>query len=67
MQADVTPPGKGSFGALTKTLSDVYFANPDANYYQIVSAVRSELSKGGFKQNPCLECSDSNSNKPFIC
>lgn len=65
--ADVRPAGGEAFGALTKTLNGVYGANPDISYYDLVSGVRSELSKGGFKQNPCLECSQETSTLPFIC
>lgn len=65
--ADVRPPGDDAFGALTKTLTGVFERNPDISYYDLVSQVRSELSKGGFKQNPCLECSDEMAQLPFIC
>lgn len=61
------PPGGEAFGALTKTLSNVYFENQDISHYDLVSAVRRELSEGGFKQNPCLECNDNNAQRPFIC
>lgn len=65
--ADVRPAGGDAFGALTKTLTGVYENNQDASFYDLVSGVRSELSKGGFKQNPCLECSEESARLPFIC
>lgn len=65
--ADVRPPGGEAFGALTKTLTDVHESNREASCYDLVRGVRSELSKGGFKQNPCLECSEDASRLPFIC
>lgn len=65
--ADVRPAGGDAFGALTKTLTGVYENNPEASYYDLVSGVRTELSKGGFKQNPCLECSEETARLPFIC
>lgn len=65
--ADVRPPGGDAYGALTKTLTGIYENNPDISYYDLVSNVRSELSKGGFKQNPCLETSESTARLPFIC
>lgn len=65
--ADVRPPGGDAFGALTKTLTSIHEENPDINYYDLVSGVRKELSKGGFKQNPCLECADHTASEPFIC
>eukprot|EP00177_Eucheuma_denticulatum_P004689 GFKZ01008516.1.p1 GENE.GFKZ01008516.1~~GFKZ01008516.1.p1 ORF type:complete len:494 (+),score=74.78 GFKZ01008516.1:278-1759(+) len=65
--ADVRPAGGDAYGALTKTLTDVYQGNPEINYYDLVSGVRSKLSQGGFKQNPCLECSEESSKLPFIC
>ncbi|PXF50006.1 Metacaspase-4 [Gracilariopsis chorda] len=65
--ADVRPPGGEAFGALTKTLTTVYERNPEISYYDLVSKVRQELSKGGFSQNPCLECSDEKAREVFIC
>ena len=35
--ADVTPLGQKILGAITMTLSDVYFANPDISHYDLVS------------------------------
>lgn len=65
--ADVRPPGGDAYGALTKTLTGIYERNPDITYYDLVSQVRTELSKGGYKQNPCLECSEELAQLPFIC
>ncbi len=65
--ADVRPPGGEAFGAMTKTLQSVYNANPECTHYELVSQIRRELSKGKFTQNPCLECSDDNAHRPFIC
>ncbi|CAN8067368.1 unnamed protein product [Agarophyton chilense] len=65
--ADVRPPGGDAFGALTKTLTTVHEKNPEISYYDLVSEVRRELSKGGFAQNPCLECSDTKARDVFIC
>ncbi|CDF37365.1 metacaspase type II, MCP1 [Chondrus crispus] len=65
--ADVRPAGEEAFGALTKTLTTLYEKNPETTYHDLVSNVRSELSRGGFKQNPCLECSETMAHQPFIC
>lgn len=32
----------------------------------LVIAVREMLTKTGFAQNPCLECSNKNADTPFI-
>lgn len=61
------PPGGQAFGALTKSLSDVYFQNKGINHYDLVSQVRKELSKARLKQNPCLECNDQSAASTFIC
>ena len=65
--ADVRPAGGDAYGALTKTLTNVYAENPEISYYELVSNIRSELSKGGFKQNPCLECPMETAREVFIC
>ena len=65
--ADVRPPGGDAFGALTKTLTSCFEKNPETSYYDLVVNIRGELSKGGFKQNPCLECSETTSREVFIC
>lgn len=65
--ADVRPPNGMAFGALTKTLSDVYTENPDISHYELVSKVRQKLSRAKFAQNPCLECSEENAHRRFIC
>ena len=65
--ADVRPAGEEAFGALTKTLTTLFEKNPEMSYHDLVSNVRSELSRGGFKQNPCLECSETMAHQPFIC
>lgn len=65
--ADVRPPGGEPFGALTKTLSDVYFQNQNITNYDLVSQVRKDMSRARFTQNPCLECSEDKANQVFIC
>lgn len=65
--ADATPGGdkSKSFGALTNALTTIVKSNPDINYYDLVTAIREELKKAGFTQNPCLECSQNNAKKVF--
>ena len=65
--ADVRPPGTKPFGALSNAIKTVYSANPNVTHYELVQGVRSHLSSGGFKQNPCLECSRRNADTVFIC
>lgn len=52
------------YGALTKTLHDVYFANRNATHHDLVRDIRSSIST---RQNPCLECSLANASTPFVC
>ena len=33
---------------------------------EVVAAVRQALHKQGFKQHPCLECSDANADRLFL-
>eukprot|EP00052_Salpingoeca_macrocollata_P004955 m.44569 g.44569 ORF g.44569 m.44569 type:complete len:428 (-) comp14567_c0_seq1:79-1362(-) len=67
--ADACPSGDPSkaFGALTNAITTIVSRNPDISYFQLVSEVRRFLSTGGFSQQPCLECSRKNAEKPFIC
>lgn len=34
---------------------------------ELVTTVRATLARTGFAQNPCLECSERNADRPFIC
>lgn len=65
--ADVRPPGGDAFGALTKTLSDVYASDPDINFHDLVTKVRTNLDAQKFSQNPQLETSSTNVSRRFIC
>lgn len=65
--ADVRPRGGEPHGALTKTLADIQKADPEISNFKLVTAVRSSLSKGGFKQNPCLETTRDLAREVFIC
>lgn len=65
--ADVRPPGGDAYGALTKTLTNVYAQDKEVSYYDLVSGIRKDLSVGGYKQNPCLECSMDAAGEVFIC
>ncbi|KAJ8904728.1 hypothetical protein NDN08_001246 [Rhodosorus marinus] len=65
--ADVRPPGGDAFGALTHTLVTVLKENPDGSYIETVTKVRAAMVEKKFAQNPCLECSEINSEKAFIC
>ncbi|KAK9805150.1 hypothetical protein WJX72_002186 [[Myrmecia] bisecta] len=72
--ADACPTGDPAqaYGALTNALTTVvnqhYKASPGQpiTYMQVVAGVRELLGKSGFKQNPCLECSQGNAMRPFI-
>eukprot|EP00051_Salpingoeca_urceolata_P025125 m.446114 g.446114 ORF g.446114 m.446114 type:complete len:394 (+) comp20307_c4_seq3:1732-2913(+) len=67
--ADACPGGDASkaYGALTNAICTLVNKSPEINYYDLVYNVRLYLKQGGFSQNPGLECSHSNSEKPFIC
>eukprot|EP00189_Rhodosorus_marinus_P013522 CAMPEP_0184747214 /NCGR_PEP_ID=MMETSP0315-20130426/9549_1 /TAXON_ID=101924 /ORGANISM="Rhodosorus marinus, Strain UTEX LB 2760" /LENGTH=386 /DNA_ID=CAMNT_0027219991 /DNA_START=82 /DNA_END=1242 /DNA_ORIENTATION=+ len=65
--ADVRPPGGDAFGALTHTLVTVLKENPDGSYIETVAKVRAAMVEKNFAQNPCLECSEMNAEKAFIC
>lgn len=72
--ADACPPGRpeGAYGVLTNAMTTVIkefkAANPDANISTrtLVSTVRDHLAAARFAQNPCLEGSEDNADKPFI-
>eukprot|EP00187_Rhodella_violacea_P005441 CAMPEP_0174902612 /NCGR_PEP_ID=MMETSP0167-20121228/38783_1 /TAXON_ID=38298 /ORGANISM="Rhodella maculata, Strain CCMP736" /LENGTH=338 /DNA_ID=CAMNT_0016144689 /DNA_START=46 /DNA_END=1062 /DNA_ORIENTATION=+ len=64
--ADVRAGGT-AYGALSNTLVEAINENPNATYRELVTTVRAKLHTKGFKQNPCLECSNNNADKPFIC
>lgn len=65
--ADVRPPGGDAFGALTHTLVSTVNENPDDSYVNVVTKVRAKMVEKNFSQNPCLECSEMNAEKTFIC
>ncbi|KAI8464022.1 MAG: metacaspase type II [Monoraphidium minutum] len=72
--ADAHPPGQPdkAYGALTNALTNAVNefkrAHPDANisYRTLVSAVRDSLGAARFPQNPCLESSAENADRPFV-
>lgn len=65
--ADVRPPGGKPHGALSNAIKVCFNENPNMTYRELVLAVRAHLQTSGFSQNPQLECSSGNADKPFIC
>lgn len=65
--ADVRPAGGKPHGALSNAIKVCYNKNPDMSYRELVLSVRSYLQGSGFSQNPQLECSQGNAERPFIC
>lgn len=68
--ADATPAGdhSQSYGAFSNALISVLGRNegPISNR-DLVMQIRDTLSKSGFKQHPCLFCTDENADAAFIC
>lgn len=72
--ADACPGGdpQKAYGALTNAIRTVVTAHHDQNpgaplsSRSLVAGVRDTLSKAGFAQNPCLECSQRNADSSFI-
>ncbi|GIL72976.1 hypothetical protein Vretimale_4621 [Volvox reticuliferus] len=72
--ADACPSGNPdkAHGALSNAIQTVVRTHHQQNpgqpltYRNLVIGVREVLSKTGFAQNPCLECSDTNADTPFI-
>lgn len=67
--ADATPSGdhSKSYGAFSNALMTVLAQRPGTiSNRELVLAVRENLSKSGFKQHPCLFCTDENADAPFI-
>jgi len=59
--------GSTAYGALSKNCQIALEKNPNANAYELVHGARDLLADKGFQQDPCLECSQNNATKPFIC
>lgn len=70
--ADVTYKDGRSFGALSDTFQTVIrkhrleHPGKPITFRQAVLQVRKMLSKKGFTQHPCLECSETNADTPFL-
>ncbi|EFJ51964.1 metacaspase type II [Volvox carteri f. nagariensis] len=72
--ADACPSGNPdkAHGALSNAIQTVVRTHHQQNpgqpltYRNLVISVRELLAKTGFAQNPCLECSDTNADTPFI-
>lgn len=67
--ADATPAGdhSQSYGAFSNALISVLAQREGTiTNRELVMAVRETLSKTGFKQHPCLFCTDENADAPFI-
>jgi len=67
--ADATPSGdhSQSYGAFSNALISVLAQREGTiSNRELVMAVRETLSKTGFKQHPCLFCTDENADAPFI-
>ncbi|KAG0559092.1 hypothetical protein KC19_10G078600 [Ceratodon purpureus] len=68
--ADATPAGdhSQSYGAFSNALINV-LAQTDGpiSNRDLVMRIRETLSKSGFKQHPCLFCTDENADAHFIC
>eukprot|EP00243_Klebsormidium_subtile_P006491 TRINITY_DN275_c0_g1_i2.p1 TRINITY_DN275_c0_g1~~TRINITY_DN275_c0_g1_i2.p1 ORF type:complete len:390 (+),score=69.44 TRINITY_DN275_c0_g1_i2:148-1317(+) len=68
--ADACPSGNKAkaFGALSNAIQTIVRESPQPlSNRALVTAVREYLTKGGFTQNPCLECSHDMADTPFIC
>jgi hypothetical protein len=72
--ADARPSGdaKDAHGAFTAALCSEVASKMEASGGQpptcreVVLAVRQKLQQQGFRQNPCLECSDQNADRLFL-
>lgn len=68
--ADATPAGghSQSYGAFSNALIGVLAQHegPITNW-DLVTKIRESLGKTGFKQHPCLFCTDGNAQQYFIC
>jgi hypothetical protein len=67
--ADATPAGdhSQSYGAFSNALISVLAQRQGTiTNRELVLAVRETLGKTGFKQHPCLFCTDENADAPFI-
>lgn len=68
--ADATPSHNTaqSYGAFSNAIQKILgqTRGPISNR-QLVLQARKELAQEGFKQHPCLYCSDENADAPFIC
>lgn len=68
--ADATPAGdhSQSYGAFSNALISVLAQHegPISNR-DLVLSIRETLAKTGFKQHPCLYCTDENADAHFIC
>lgn len=68
--ADATPAGdhSKSYGAFSNALQTVLARTegPISNR-DLVMQIRETLAKQGFKQHPCLFCTDENADAHFIC
>ncbi|GLC38953.1 hypothetical protein PLESTM_000799600 [Pleodorina starrii] len=72
--ADACPSGNPNkaHGALSNALQTVVRKHHQQNpgqpltYRNLVIGIRDLLAKTGFAQNPCLECSNTNADSPFI-
>jgi len=68
--ADATPAGdhSKSYGAFSNALIAVMNqTNGPISNRDLVLQIRETLAKSGFKQHPCLFCTDENADAPFIC
>ncbi|CAM6015936.1 unnamed protein product [Sphagnum balticum] len=66
--ANPTHSPANSYGAFSNAIQTVLSQNPSPmTNRDLVLAVRKVLAQQGFKQHPCLYCSDGKVDAPFIC
>lgn len=72
--ADCMPGGdpRQAHGALSNAIQTIIRQNRQQggagmSFYDLVTAVRAKLATERFEQNPCLECCNTNVQKPFVC
>jgi hypothetical protein len=66
--ANPTHSPANSYGAFSNAIQTVLTQNPSPmTNRDLVLAVRKVLAQQGFKQHPCLYCSDEKVDVPFIC
>ncbi|CAK9211266.1 unnamed protein product [Sphagnum troendelagicum] len=66
--ANPTHSPANSYGAFSNAIQTVLAQNPSPmRNRELVLAVRKVLAQQGFKQHPCLYCSDDKVDAPFIC